>query len=232
MLRPRQGAPVPRAGGCREARASRRKPRSRRELAQPEGLGVCRARCVPGSPGSTYPAPVPTQRGAGRPAGARARSACTPPRCSPPSAARDTGRCGGVRLGLRAPAELSPAWDNKAVGIMIPGEGLSLAQELALPTRAFQFLKSYPVRPHTDLPHASSPVLGETPTCSLPRCSCSLLHNQSHLAESMWDTGAQAPSPPSPHPSPARCLLIEQGGEKNHLGGFFSCFAFQKDSCC
>lgn len=104
MLRPRQGAPVPRASGCREARASRRKPRSRRELAQPEGLGVCRARCVLGSPGSTYPVPVPTQRGAGRPAGARASSVCTLPWFSPPRAAgtaRDTGGCGGVRLGLR-----------------------------------------------------------------------------------------------------------------------------------
>lgn len=71
MLCPRQDAPVPHAGGCQEARASHRKPGSRRELAQPEGLGVCRARCVLGSPGSTYPAPVPTQRGAGRPAGAQ-----------------------------------------------------------------------------------------------------------------------------------------------------------------
>lgn len=108
--------PVPRAGGCWEARASRRKPGSRREPAQPEGLGVCRARCVLGSPGSTYPAPVPTQWGAGRPAGARARSACTAPRFSPPRAAgtaRDTGCCAGVRLGLREPAELSQAWDNK-----------------------------------------------------------------------------------------------------------------------
>lgn len=86
-----QGDAVPKAGcpgtACRwvpGARASRRKPGSRREPAQPEGLGVCRARCVLGSPGSTYPAPVPTQWGAGRPAGARARSARTAPRFSPP----------------------------------------------------------------------------------------------------------------------------------------------------
>lgn len=61
---------------------------------------------------------------------------------------------------------------------MISGDGLSLAQTGQCPgSTHFQFLKSYPVSHLINLPHRSSPVLVETPTCSLPRCSCSLLHN-------------------------------------------------------
>ena len=119
MLRPGHGPPVRHAGGVpggpgEPSQAKCGEEGSRREPAQPEGLGVCRARCVLGGPGGTYPAPVPTQRGAGRPAEARARSACAAPRFSPPRAAGTacgTGRRGGVRRGLRAPAELSGGWD-------------------------------------------------------------------------------------------------------------------------
>lgn len=81
---PRYGMPV---GPGEPSQARRGEAGSRREPVQPEGLGVCRARCVLGGPGGTYPAPVPTQRGAGRPAGARARSVCAVPRFNPPRAA-------------------------------------------------------------------------------------------------------------------------------------------------
>lgn len=181
----------------------------------PKALGVCRARSVLGSPGSTYPEPCPRSGARGGLPGHESDSC---------AALRELPALRRGQAGTEAPAELSQAWDNKQQWDRDPKGWID-----SYPPGAFQVLKSCPVPQHIHLPHSSSPVLGETPTCSLPRCSCSLLHN---LAERMWDTGAQAPSPPSPHHSPARCLLIEQGGEKNHSGGFFSCFAFQKDSCC
>lgn len=107
---------------------------------EPAGAGAARRPGrVPSSvcsrgPSGTYPAPVPTQRGAGRPAGAQAR-ACAVPWSSPPRAtgtARGTGHHGGGQVGTegtgRAVAGLGC---QTAVGIKVPGDMPSPAQELA-----------------------------------------------------------------------------------------------------
>lgn len=89
---------------------------------EPAGAGAARRPGrVPSSVRSRQPGQhVPSGRahaaGRGEACRGTARAACTVPRLSPPRAAgtaRDTGCCGGVRLQLRAPAELSQAWDNK-----------------------------------------------------------------------------------------------------------------------
>lgn len=183
MLRPGHGAPVRHAGGVpggpgEPSQARRGKAGSRREPAQPEGLGVCRARCVLGGPGGTYPAPVPTQRGAGRPAGARARSVCTAPRFSPPratSTACGMGHCGEIRLGLKAPAELSRGRDvQQRWGSLSQGMHRAQHRSWFYPAGAFQALKSYPCPLHTALPRPPSPALAETThaPCPEPRHPC------------------------------------------------------------
>lgn len=113
MLCPRQDALVPRAGGCQEARASHRKPAGAGAARRPGRMpSSVRSR----QPGQHVPSARAHAAGRGEACRGTARSACTVPRLSPPRAAgtaHDTGCCGGVRLQLRAPAELSQAWDNK-----------------------------------------------------------------------------------------------------------------------
>lgn len=84
---PTHGVPNPEQYGGRPGRAIASQAWRGREPAQPEGLGVCRARCVLCGPDGTYPGRVPTQRGAGRPARARGMSVRPAPRQSTPGAA-------------------------------------------------------------------------------------------------------------------------------------------------
>lgn len=84
---PTRGVPNLEQRGGRPGRAVASQAWRGREPAQPEGLGVCRARCVLCGPDGTYPGRVPTQPGAGRPARARGTAVRPAPRQSTPGAA-------------------------------------------------------------------------------------------------------------------------------------------------
>ena len=178
---------------------------------------------------------MPTQRGAGRPAGARARSACTAPRFSPPRAARTacgTQHRGGVcvRLGLRAPAKLSQGWDaEQQCGSRSQGRHRVWSRSWLYPAGAFQALKSYPAPPSP--PTSPQPSTGGDPPCPLHRnkaplpttpCPAPTLGRASPTWQGdMGRPGVQAPDPPLRIADQPGSLLMEHGGKRAFWWTFF-----------
>lgn len=168
---------------------------------------------------------MPTQRGAGRPAGARARAACAAPQFSPPRAAGTArGTNAGVRLGPRAPAELSWGWDaQRQRGSRIQWD--STERSRPYPAGAFQALKSYP-SPHTQPSHIPPAQRWQTlhviPAHPLLLSNTHTGHSQSHMAGGHGAPWGASTQPLLPTADQVGSLLMKQRGKR----GFWCCFFF------
>lgn len=137
MLRPWHGTPVRHAGGVpggpgELSQARHGEAGSRREPAQPQGLGVCRARCVLGSPGGTYPALCPRSGARGGLPGHELGLHVCGGSVQPSEGCRHSLRHRapwGFRLGPRALSELSRGWDHSPRGCAKPGTGAGSTQQ-------------------------------------------------------------------------------------------------------